>query len=95
VLRPTTYVHAENPIGEYSYELNYRFTAAYICITYRDVGKGREQDAEALPIGRPVRGESRTRKPCNFLEQLAIPYRQALIYTTSNALQLVQLRIAE
>jgi hypothetical protein len=23
----------------------------YLIVTYRDIGKGREQDAEALPIG--------------------------------------------
>ncbi len=45
------YIHAENQIGEFCYELNCSFAAEYLYLTCRDIGKGREQDAEALPIG--------------------------------------------
>ncbi len=41
-------IHAENPTGESRYELNCTFAATYLCVAYRDIGKGREQDAEAL-----------------------------------------------
>jgi hypothetical protein len=44
-------IHAENPAGESRYELNCTFEAVYLSVAYRDIGKGREQDAEALPIG--------------------------------------------
>ncbi len=44
-------IHAENPAGESRYELNCTFGVAYLHLAYRDIGKGREQDAEALPIG--------------------------------------------
>ncbi len=41
-------IHAKNPTGESRYEVNCTFEAAYLCVAYRDIGKGREQDAEAL-----------------------------------------------
>ncbi len=43
-------IHAENPESESRYELNCTFMAAYLCFAYTDIGKGRKQDAEALPI---------------------------------------------
>jgi hypothetical protein len=44
-------IHAENQIDESRYELNYTSAATYLCVAYRDIGKGHEQDAVALPIG--------------------------------------------
>jgi hypothetical protein len=44
-------IHAENRADESHYELNCTFKAAYLYVAYRDIGKGREQDAAALPIG--------------------------------------------
>ncbi len=51
MLKTLLCIHAENPAGESRYEMNCRFAAPYLCVAYRDIGKGREQDAEALPIG--------------------------------------------
>ncbi len=44
-------IHPENQTGESRYDLNWTFATVYLCVAYRDIGKGREQDAEALPIG--------------------------------------------
>ncbi len=32
------------------YRLNYTYKATYLCIYNHDIDKGREQEAEALPI---------------------------------------------
>jgi hypothetical protein len=47
-IREITATMLENPAGESRYELNCTFAAVYLSFAYRDIGKGREQDAEAL-----------------------------------------------